>query len=222
MFKPNISPTIMDQSPHKVAHVITEPSGEKVIVDPAESLNSVMLWFYLLINIGGAFGIPTSYLAKLVGFWAAYLLPGIIYFLLPALLWWLNKRLVKQPPGGSDLGNVFRVLGDILTHGGIKSIGRKGFWEAGKPSVRIAAGSTKHYEYDDDFVHDVRRTFQACGIFCFFPIFYINDGGLGAAANALSASMTTKGMPNDLFDNLNPIAIVFGKPPPDSPTRENS
>jgi cytochrome c-type biogenesis protein CcmH/NrfF len=57
MFKPNISPTIMDQSPHKVAHVITEPSGERVIVDPAESLNSVMLWFYLLINIGGAFGI---------------------------------------------------------------------------------------------------------------------------------------------------------------------
>jgi dipeptide/tripeptide permease len=212
MFKPNIAPTIMDQSPHKVAHVITDENGEKVIVDPEESINSVMLWFYLLINIGGCFGIPTSYLAKLVGFWAAYLLPGLVYFLLPPLLWYINKRLVKQPPGGSDLGHVFAVLGDIFANGGFKKFGRKGFWDQGMPSVRRAAGSTKDYQYDDQFVHDVRRTFQACGIFLFFPIFNINDGGLGAAANALSASMTTNGVPNDLFDNLNSVSIVLGKP----------
>lgn len=36
----------MDQSPHKVAHVITDKNGEKVLVDPEESLNSVMLWFW--------------------------------------------------------------------------------------------------------------------------------------------------------------------------------
>lgn len=56
-FKPNISPTIIDQSPHKVAHVIVEEkTGERVIVDPEESINSVMLWFYLLINIGACTG----------------------------------------------------------------------------------------------------------------------------------------------------------------------
>ncbi|KAK3492089.1 uncharacterized protein B0T23DRAFT_441500 [Neurospora hispaniola] len=207
-FKPNISPTVMDQSPHKVAHVI-EQDGERVIVDPEESLNSVMLWFYLLINIGACFGIPTTYLAKLVGYWAAYLIPTILYLLLPPLLWYLNPRLVKQPPGGSDLGNVFRVLGDCFAHGGLRSIGRKGFWEAGKPSVRAAAGSTKVYGYDDQFVEDVRRTFQACGIFLFLPIYYINDGALGAAANALSAGMRTNGVPNDLLDNLNSVTIVL-------------
>lgn len=213
MFKPNITPTIMDQSPHKISHVITDPkTGEKVIVDPEESLNSVMLWFYLLINLGGAFGIPTSYTAKLVGFWASYLIPTIIYLMLPPLLWWLNNRLVKQPPGGSDLGNLFRVLGDTLAHGGLKSFGRKGFWNHGMPSVRRAAGSTKEYPYDDEFVNDVRRTFQATGIFCFFPIFYINGTGLGAAANALTASLRTGGIPNDLLDNLNPIAIVLTAP----------
>ncbi len=78
-----------------------------------------------------------------MGYWAAYLIPTILYLMLPPLLWYLNPRLVKQPPGGSDLGNVFKVLGDIFAHGGIKRIGRKGFWEAGKPSVRKAAGSTK-------------------------------------------------------------------------------
>ncbi len=33
--------------------------------------------------------------------------------------------------------------------------------------MRRAAGSTKDYQYDDEFVNDVRRTFQACGIFLF-------------------------------------------------------
>ncbi|KAI1638702.1 hypothetical protein F4809DRAFT_649153 [Biscogniauxia mediterranea] len=211
-FKPNISPTVIDQSPHKVAHVITDKNGERVIVDPEESINSVMLWFYLLINVGACFGIPTTYLAKIVGYWAAYLIPTILYLMLPPLLWYLNPRLVKQPPGGSDLGNVFKVLGDIFAHGGLMSIGRKGFWEAGKPSVRRAAGSTKEYGYDDQFVDHVRRTFQACGIFLFMPIWQINDYGLGAAANALTAGMDTNGLPNDLLDNLNSVSIVVMVP----------
>ncbi|VBB81691.1 Putative peptide transporter [Podospora comata] len=210
-FKPNISPMVMDQSPHKVAHVI-EQNGERVIVDPEASINSVMLWFYLLINIGACFGVPTTYLAKLVGYWAAYLIPTILYLMLPPLLWYLNPRLIKQQAGGSDLGNVFKVLGDCLRHGGITSIGRSGFWNQGKPSVRLAAGSTKHYGYDDNFVDDVRRTFQACGIFAFTPIYYINGSGIGAAANALSASLDTKGLPNDLLDNLNSISIVIMVP----------
>jgi dipeptide/tripeptide permease len=213
-FKPNISPTLIDQSPHKKAHIITDKNGEKVIVDPEESINSVMLWFYLLINIGAVFGIPTTYLAKLVGYWAAYLIPTILYLLLPPLLWYLNPRLIKQPPGGSDLGNVFKVIGDIFAHGGLTKIGRAGFWDIGKPSVRRAAGSTKNYTYDDTFVHDVKRTFQACAIFLFAPIWQVNDYGLGAAANALTAGLDTKGLPNDLFDNLNSVAIVVCKCPP--------
>ena len=38
-----------------------------------------MLWFYLLVNVGGFFGVATAYLAKYVGFWSSYLLPTIIY-----------------------------------------------------------------------------------------------------------------------------------------------
>lgn len=54
--------------------------------------------FYLLINIGAFIGVATAYLAKYVGFWASYLLPGIIYFMLPVFLIWVNKvrnRLVS-------------------------------------------------------------------------------------------------------------------------------
>lgn len=52
------------------------------------------------------------------------------------------------------------------------------------------------------------RTMAACAIFLFFPIQQINDGGLGAAANAQSASLTSNGVPNDVLDNLNPLAII--------------
>jgi len=156
-------------------------------------------------------GIATTYLAKLVGYWAAYLIPTILYLLLPPLLYYLNPRLVKQPPGGSDLGNVFKVLGDALANGGWFRIGRKGFWDHALPSALVATGSTKTFAYDDSFVNDVRRTFQACGIFLFIPIWSINDGALGAAANALSAGMKTDGMPNDLLDNLNSVTVVLSK-----------
>lgn len=94
---------------------------------------------------------------------------------------------MKQPPGGSDLGNVFKVLADIFRQGGIKKLGRKGLCKslmflflhvADGASGELAYPSKwpgKIYGYDDQFVDDVRRTFQACGIFLFFPIFNINE-----------------------------------------------
>jgi len=134
-----------------------------VIVDPESTTESIMLWFYFLVNVGGFFGVPTAYLAKYVGFWASYLLPGIIYFFLPFLLWFAYPRLLKMPPGGSDLGNVFRVLGLCIKKGGITRIGRKGFWEPAKPTNLRASGDNRVVPWSDQFVNDVRRTFQACG-----------------------------------------------------------
>lgn len=159
LFKPNISPTILDQNPHKKPHVITDKNGERVIIDPESTTESVMLWFYLLVNVGGFFGVPTAYLAKYVGFWSSYLLPGLVFFLLPPLLWYVYPRLQKMPPGGSDLGNVFRVLGICLRKG---KLFRKRFWEPAKPTNLRAAGDNRVVQWDDQFVDDVKRTFQAC------------------------------------------------------------
>src|ERR1700743_118030 len=103
MFKPNISPTLLDQVKDTVATTKVLPSGEKVIIDPEATTERVMLWFYLLINIGAFMAVPTSYAEKYVGWWLAFLLPLILYMPLPFLLWFLRKRLVLHPPGGSDL-----------------------------------------------------------------------------------------------------------------------
>jgi len=149
-----------------------------------------------------------------IQWWLAFLIPLILYLPLPLLLWFLHKRLVLHPPGGSDLPNVFRVLGICFRRGGIKKFGRHGFWDLAKPSNIAAAGldGVYHTRWNDQFIEDVRRTFQATGIFCFFPIQYINDNGLGSAANFLTTMLETNGVPNDLSQNFNPLAIICAAP----------
>ncbi|KAK4120374.1 general substrate transporter [Parathielavia appendiculata] len=214
MFKPNVSPLLLDQVTTTVPKVITLKSGERVIEDPEATTERVMLWFYLMINIGGFMGVATSYSEKYVGWWLAFLIPLILYLPLPLLLWFLHKRVILHPPGGSDLPNVFRVLGVCLRRGGIMRIGRHGFWNLAKPSNIAAAGLSETYKtrWNDEFVDDVRRTFQATGIFCFFPIQYINDNGLGSAASFLSTMLETNGVPNDVIQNFNSLSIIAFSP----------
>jgi dipeptide/tripeptide permease len=110
------------------------------------------------------------------------------------------------------LPNVFRVLGICLSHGGILRIGRHGFWDAAKPSVIASRGLSIKTRWNDQFVDDVRRTFQATGIFCFFPIQYLNDNGIGNAASFLSTMLTTNGVPNDVISNFNSLSIIVFAP----------
>ncbi|KAI1433955.1 major facilitator superfamily transporter peptide [Xylaria sp. CBS 124048] len=212
MFKPNVSPLLLDQVTHTVPKVVTLSSGERVIEDPESTTERVMLWFYLLINIGGFFGVATAYAEKYVGWWLAFLLPTLVYIPLPFLLWFLYKRLILHPPGGSDLLNVFRVLGVIFRRGGFVKIGRRGFWELAKPSEIAKAGLNIKTDWNDAFVDDVRRTFQATGIFCFFPIQYLNDNGIGSAASFLSTALRTNGVPNDVISNFNSLSIIAFAP----------
>ncbi|ORY67815.1 general substrate transporter [Pseudomassariella vexata] len=212
MFKPNVSPLLLDQMTTHVPKVVTLKSGERVIEDPEHSTERVMLWFYLLINIGGFMAVATTYSEKLVGWWLAYLLPLILYLPLPFLLIFLKPRIVLHPPGGSDLLNIFRVLGYCFRYGGVFSIGRHGFWEPAKPSNIAARGLPAETRWNDQFVEDVKRTFQATGMFFFFPVQYWNDNGIGSAASYTSTMLTTNGVPNDLLGNFNSLSIICFAP----------
>ncbi|KAK4221775.1 general substrate transporter [Podospora fimiseda] len=214
MFKPNVSPLLLDQVTTTLPKVVKLPDNEDVIEDPESTTERVMLWFYLMINVGGFMGVATSYSEKYVGWWLAFLIPMLLYMPLPFLLWFLYSRLTIHPPGGSDLPHVFELIGICIHRGGFRRIGRKGFWDLGKPSNIAAAGLTDHFhtKWDDQFVEDVRRTFQATGIFCFFPIQYINDNGLGAAASFLSTMLETNGVPNDVIQNFNSLSIIAFAP----------
>lgn len=224
-----------------VPKVITLKSGERVIQDPEHSTERVMLWFYLLINIGAFMSTATSYSARYVGWWLAFLLPLLLYIPLPILLLWLKPRLILQKPGGSDLPNVFRVLGHCMNRGGIFRIGRRGWWDAAKPSVIAAKGLPAETHYSDEFVEDVKRTMQATGMFCFFPVQYWNDNGyvslsmrsftihmstvltmtcsIGSSANFLSTMLKGDGVPNDVIGNFNSLCIICLGPVLNASTR---
>ncbi|KAL6790349.1 hypothetical protein GGI42DRAFT_336903 [Trichoderma sp. SZMC 28013] len=208
MFKPNVTPLLLDQMKSHVPKIKTLKSGERVIEDPEHSAERVMLWFYLLINIGGFMSTATSYSARYVGWWLAFLLPLILYLPLPLLLIWLKPRLVLHKPGGSDLPNVFRVIKHGLANGGIFRIGRKGWWDNARPSVRAEKGLSPETHYSDQFVVDVQRTMQATGMFCFFPVQFWNDNGIGSSANFLGTMLTGNGVPNDVIGNFNSLSII--------------
>jgi dipeptide/tripeptide permease len=212
MFKPNVSPMLLDQMTSHVPIVVTLKSGERVIEDPEHSTERVMLWFYLLINVGGFTQVATSYAEKYVGWWLSWVIPLILYIPLPFLMWWLKPRLVVKKPAGNDLPKVFVVLGNALKRGGIMRIGKHGFWDQAKPSVQAANGLTPTTSYDDQFVEDVRRTFQATGMFCFFPVQFWNDNGIGNSANYLSTMLKTDGAPNDVLNNFNSLSIILFSP----------
>jgi dipeptide/tripeptide permease len=89
---------------------------------------------------------------------------------------------------------------------------RGDFLSAAKPSVIAQSGNPIDVPWNDQFVEDVRRAFQATGIFCFFPIQFINDNGLGGAANAMSNALTSNGASNDALGNFNSLVIILANP----------
>ncbi|RFU78155.1 hypothetical protein TARUN_4087 [Trichoderma arundinaceum] len=209
IFKPNVAPTVIDQYTNQRQVIKTLKSGEKVIIDPERTIQRVMLIFYAFINVGAFFAIATTYTEKYVGFWLSFLLPGIVYFLLPFLLLAVYKRLVIKKPNGSELTNFFKIVWAGLKYNKFQ-VWKRDFWSVASPSKLAERGV--QVTWTDRSVLDVQRTFEACVIFLYFPIYNINDGGVGAAQSNQGASMTNNGAPTDLLGNFNPLVIIAVAP----------
>jgi dipeptide/tripeptide permease len=156
IFKPNVSPLILDQIPHKKAYTKTLKSGEKVIVDPEATTNRIMLLFYGFVNVGAFFMLATTYSEKYVGFWLSFLLAGLIYLLLPILLLVMYKRTYKRPPAGSsEVSQAFKIIGTALRQSNFQ-FWRKDFWDRATSSSLQKKGIT--VSWTDKAVKDVSRT----------------------------------------------------------------
>ena len=156
IFKPNVSPLILDQNPHKKAYTKTLKSGEKVIVDPEATTNRIMLLFYGFVNVGAFFMLATTYSEKYVGFWLSFLLTGLIYLLLPILLLVMYKRTYKRPPAGSsEVSQAFKIIGTALRQSNFQ-FWRKDFWDRATSSSLQKKGIT--VSWTDKAVKNVSRT----------------------------------------------------------------
>lgn len=156
IFKPNVSPMVLDQIRQTKPYTKQLKSGEKVIVDPDAKRTRIKLIFYGFINIGALFMLATTYAEKYVGFWLSFLLMGIIYLLLPILLLTVRNRIHKQPPsGGHEITQAFKITTIALKQHKFQVWSTK-FWDAANPDTLRSKGIT--VDWTRDAVNDVART----------------------------------------------------------------
>lgn len=218
-FKPNVSPLIVEQLNLGPMRVITLPkTGERVIVDPAVTTNKVYNWFYFFINVGSLVGqVGMAYAERYVGFWLSFTLPTIILCLAPIILLWGRKRYsVSVKPGGSILVPAMRTF--FLANKGRwslnpyrtwKNLHDGTFWEEVKPS-RFAPGTKpKWMTFDDQWVAELRRGFNACATFAWLPLYWLCYNQMNNNLLSQAAVMQKHGVPNDILSNLNPFALLI-------------
>lgn len=209
IFKPNVAPTVIDQYQHQREYTKVLKSGEKVLVDPETTIQRIMVIYYGFINIGAFFALASTYAERYVGFWLAFLLPTIIYVLVIVIFVGVNKKIVKKPPLGSELNDFFKITW-ICCKENKFMLWKKDFWDAARPTVLAEKGQT--VKWNNRLVTDVGRTWAACQVFLYIPIYQLNDGGIGAAGSNLAGSMTLNGAPNDLLSNFNALTIIIFTP----------
>ncbi|CCE41872.1 uncharacterized protein CPAR2_804220 [Candida parapsilosis] len=211
--KPNLLPLMLDQYPESGNRVKVLKSGEKVLIDREKTLESITLVFYWSINIGAFFQLATSYCARRVGFWLAFFVPLVLYLVMPIAFWWVKPKLVFEKPSGSILGVVLKILIVSFSGNFIKRVFDGTFWEYAKPSVMRARGRENFKKgspinWTDQHVLDVKQTLDACKLFVYFIFYNLADNGLSSVTTSLAGAMDLNGVPNDLFNNFNPLSII--------------
>ena len=90
-------------------------TGERVIVDPSQTITRIFLYFYFMINVGALVGQIAMVVAeKYVGFWLSFVLPTIMFCLCPLILFVCRNKYDVTPPTGSVLGKAFKLWGFAL------------------------------------------------------------------------------------------------------------
>ena len=129
-----------------------------------------------------------------------------MYFLLPLVLLFVRRKLVRTAPQANELHWFFLIIGTAIkqTKGNFLA---KNFWDHAKPSVLESKGITTFkggpIPWDDKLVDDVKRTMKACVLFLYYPVWILNNGGIGAIATLQAKTMRTDGQPNDVLSNFN-------------------
>ena len=207
-FKANVSPLLAEQNDDTRMRVEVR-KGERVLVDPAVTNSRIFLYFYLCINIGAMAGqISMVYVEKFHGFWLAFLIPTIGFLAAPFVLWSQKKSYKLSPPTGSLLSKFLKALAFAKKN----SKGWKINWDAAKPSNILAVERPAWMTYDDAWIDEVRRGLMACKVFLFLPVFFLAYNQMTGNLTTQAGTMELHGIPNDVLQNLNPIAIIIWIP----------
>ncbi|OTA66054.1 POT family protein [Hypoxylon sp. EC38] len=219
LFKANISPMIAEQYEHEQPRAIvkTLKSGERVVVDPILTISVIYMRYYFFINVGSLVGsIAMVYAEKYVGFWLSYTLPTALFIFCPVVLLLFKNKYTRNPPTGSVLGKALALVGlsmkgrwSINPITTIRHMREPGFFERVKPSNIPESERPAWMTFDDHWVDEVRRGFKACSVFVWYPIYWLSYNQLSNNLVSQAATMILKGVPNDVVNNLDPIALLI-------------
>ncbi|KAE8356241.1 PTR2-domain-containing protein [Aspergillus coremiiformis] len=204
--KANVTPFCAEQYQKGSAFVRTLKSGERVIVDPGLTVERMFMWFYWAVNIGALSPLITVNVEARVSFWLAFLIPLIVITLAAAIFLISSKLYVKAQPQGSPIVETARTI--------YVAISEKGF-ENAKPSVLTERGRMDKYsvtssaKYTDQSVDGVKRGIRACKLFLLFPFYFICWIQIWNNLISQAGEMALHGTPNDLLQNLDPIALII-------------
>ncbi|KAH9975483.1 POT family-domain-containing protein [Lactifluus volemus] len=123
----------------------------------------------------------------------------------------------RYPPQGSVLAKSIKVwcyaargrwsLNPIVLYKNFKA---EDFWESAKPSNIPDSQRLVWMTFDDKWVEEVRRGFKACTVFTWYPLLYTGLGYIQMHnLTSQGATMVTHGIPNDVINNLNNIALII-------------
>lgn len=215
-FKPNISPLIVEQIPQDNMKIKVLETGERVIVDPAATVTRIYNYFYMFVNLGALGGqLGMVYAERYVGFWLAFAIPTIMFVVCLPVLWICKKFYIMHPPAGNVMGPAFKLLFKALGHGVVanplqtwRNWKTGDGWDKVTPSY-LGDSAPAWYNFDDAWVYEVKRGFGACSVFFWVPIFWLAYRQMDSNLQQMCATMQLNGVPNDLLQNLDPIAIII-------------
>lgn len=217
-FKPNVSPLIAEQyeSKHPRQYIKIQKSGERTIVDPTMTISRIYMYFYLMINIGALTGqIGMVYAEKYVGYWLAFVLPTLLFLCCPIIMFLMRNKYASRPPTGSVLAKALQLWGfamkgrwsanPVTT---VKNMRSDEFWESVKPS-KLGPNKPVWMTFDDIWVDEVRRGLKACTVFLWYPLYWLAYNQMTNNLVSQAATMELHGAPNDLINNIDPIALII-------------
>ena len=114
-----------------------------------------------------------------------------------------RKQYVDRPPSGAVVLDAFKAIGMMIRHRDMN---------AAKPSYLVEHGIAKTVSWDDLFIEELKRALVGCKVFCIYPVYWLCYGQFSNNFVSQAGQMLGHGIPNDLMQNFDPIAIIVFVP----------
>ncbi|KAG5291130.1 di/tri peptide transporter 2 [Histoplasma capsulatum G186AR] len=197
--KSNVAPLIADQYKRKKMAIKTTKKGQRVIIDPALTIQRIYMIFYACINIGSLSLLATPYMERDVGFWSAFLLTLCVFLVGTSVLILGRKYYIVRPPTGSVITDAFRAIWVMVKNRNM---------DAPKNSFQLEHGGGQTFPWNDHFIDELKRALVACRVFTFYPIYWVVYGQFSGNFVTQAGQMEGHGIPNDLMQNFDAISII--------------